>query len=91
LIGGTDLVNYTIFSHQNPNGLLTKMLSPITNHSLGHAKTRENIFFQEFDHNSMVIGSRCNGLHPFRHIINNYKDELEPKKLGKGPMKSIPK
>ena len=66
------------------------MSTPITDYGFRDSKFREDVLFEKFENNSMVILLARDCFNPFRNIIHSHQDVRIAKDIGKGLMKSMP-
>ena len=62
----------------------------ITDYGFRYSKSGEDVLFEKFDNNSMVILLEWDCFNPFRNIIHSHQDVRIAKDIGKGLMKSMP-
>ena len=63
------------------------MCTIVTNYGARGSKVRDDVFFQEFDNNLVVICLARDGFNPFRYVIYGQQDVLVPKRIREGSHK----
>ena len=63
-----------ILEHQGLEWPVAKMSALVTDDGLGHPEPREDMLFDELDHDFVIIGSSRDRLNPFGHVVHSQKD-----------------
>ena len=50
------------------------MSTPITDYGLGYSKSREDVLFEKFENNSMIIAFARDRFNSFRNIVHCHQD-----------------
>ena len=50
------------------------MSTPITDYGFGYSKSGEDVLFEKFENNSVIISFAWDCFNPFRNIIHSHQD-----------------
>ena len=82
-------MSYNILSHKSFKGSIEKVSNIITDDSTRGSEARENVLFQRFYINFVIISFTRNGFYPLGHIVHSNQHVLFPNEVGNGPIKSM--
>jgi hypothetical protein len=79
VIRGGNLVCDEVLLHPLLKNPVVEMCTSITNNCSRRTKMSKYSVFQNFDHNSVVVGLACNCFHPLGHIVHSNQNVQKPK------------
>lgn len=71
MVGGRDLMGYSILHHQGREQLVVEMRPSITNDCSGTPETCEYALLKELKYVLALIRGQCNAFHPFADIVHS--------------------
>ena len=81
---------HLVLGYESLEQLVTKMSSPITDYGFGYSKSGEDVLFEKFENNSVIIMLVWDRFNPFRNIVHSHQDVGIARGHRKSPMKSMP-
>ena len=65
---------HPVLGEESFKWLVTKMCTHITDYGFGYSKYGEDVLFEKFENNSVIISFASDCFYPFRNIIHSHQN-----------------